>query len=207
MSMTRSTSLALVLTSALAVPTLTACSSRSAAPGAAPVGATSATAPGTAPTPTDAGTPSATTTPSGTNASPTALPAADPADIPADRKDFGFIQKIYDKDGTTYISFDRATFLTGDAANKAAAEHGYPTPIDNDYLIVNDNPKLRELPLAAAVKVLGSGALGGGQPSPTPVTLQALIAMTASSMGGNVPFHVYFDGNGQVNTIEEQFVP
>jgi hypothetical protein len=50
--------------------------------------------------------------------------------------------------------FDLAYLLSGDAANKAAAQRGYETPVPNDYFIINDNPKLRTLELSPTVSIL-----------------------------------------------------
>jgi hypothetical protein len=46
------------------------------------------------------------------------------------------------------------TLLTGDEANQAAADRGKETPVPNDYFIVNDNPRLRELPVAPGLRIL-----------------------------------------------------
>jgi Tat protein translocase TatB subunit len=43
---------------------------------------------------------------------------------------------------------------TVEEANQAAAERGYPTPVDNDYFVVNDNPKLRTVPLSPDAEIL-----------------------------------------------------
>jgi hypothetical protein len=51
------------------------------------------------------------------------------------------------------MTFDLAYFLTGDAANQAAAEHGDETPVPNDYYIVNDNPLLRTTPISPSVEI------------------------------------------------------
>jgi hypothetical protein len=49
--------------------------------------------------------------------------------------------------------FDLAYFLTGEEANEASAEHGGEVPVPNDYYIVNDNPRLRTLPVAPDVEI------------------------------------------------------
>ena len=53
------------------------------------------------------------------------------------------------------MTFDLAYFLTGDAANQAAAEHGDETPVPNDYYIVNDNPSLRTHARLPTVSIRG----------------------------------------------------
>jgi hypothetical protein len=53
------------------------------------------------------------------------------------------------------IEFDLIQFLTGDQANAAYHEDHPDDPggVPNDYYIVNDNPRLRTLPVAAGVAV------------------------------------------------------
>lgn len=137
--------------------------------------------------------------------SPTTLATAE--DIPADHNDFGFIAGTVVHDGTTFLRFDRATFLTGDEANKEAAKRGWEVPVPNDYLIVNDNPKIREQPISADVKVFGSCALASCGPDLSPVTLQDFLAFVAVESGQSVPFRLHYNANGQVDRIEEQYVP
>jgi hypothetical protein len=62
-----------------------------------------------------------------------------------DGRHFGWITEI---DPTGSLTFDLAYFYTGDEANEIAAERGDETPVPNDYYIVNDNPKLRDLDVA-----------------------------------------------------------
>jgi hypothetical protein len=97
-------------------------------------------------------TPAATGSPTGataSEASPTTSASPTPAAELEDGRHFGYIDSI-DPDASQ-IRFDLAYLLTGDEANQAAAERGKETPVPNDYFIVNDNPKLRTLPVAAAV--------------------------------------------------------
>jgi hypothetical protein len=71
-----------------------------------------------------------------------------------DGRHFGGYIKSVDMDASpATVSFDLAFLLTGDEANAEAEKRGYPTPVDNDYFIVNDNPKLRLLPLADDIEV------------------------------------------------------
>lgn len=68
-----------------------------------------------------------------------------------DGRHFGSIRSIDVEDRT--MRFDLAYFLTGEEANDAAAEHGDEVPVPNDYYIVNDNPRLRTLPIDPDVEV------------------------------------------------------
>jgi hypothetical protein len=71
-----------------------------------------------------------------------------------DGRHFGFIRSVDLRTAPKTISFDLAYRLDGEEANQAAAERGYPTPVDNDYFVVNDNPKLRTVPLSPDAEIL-----------------------------------------------------
>jgi hypothetical protein len=71
-----------------------------------------------------------------------------------DGRHFGFIRSVDLRTSPKTISFDLAYRLDGEAANQAAAERGYPTPVENDYFVVNDNQKLRTVPLSLDVEIL-----------------------------------------------------
>ena len=92
------------------------------------------------------------TTADGTSPSTTTgTPSASPTPILPDGRSAMYLTKI-DVTGHT-ITFDLIEFLTGDAARKAWKK-AYPTnpgPPD-DYFIINDNPKLRTLPVAPGVQ-------------------------------------------------------
>ena len=108
------------------------------------------------------------------------------------------------------MTFDLAEFLTGDAAAQAAAEHGDESPPPNDYYIVNDNPRLRTLPIApdAELRILDwadccssflagdlgllADALAHGDPTGT--------------YRPTSPFWITVEG-GAIVTIEEQYLP
>jgi hypothetical protein len=70
-----------------------------------------------------------------------------------DGRHFGYIKSVEFGPSAATLTFDLAYLLTGDEANKEAARRGYPTPVDNDYFIVNDNPRLRTLALADDVEL------------------------------------------------------
>jgi hypothetical protein len=50
---------------------------------------------------------------------------------------------------TSSIDFDLACFYSGDAAIAEATARGEESPPPNDYIITNDNPTLRTVPVAA----------------------------------------------------------
>jgi hypothetical protein len=94
------------------------------------------------------------TTSSTSSASPTDGPSASPTPEPVieDGRHFVFVKKGKTGDPDT-LTFDLAIFLTGKEAEQAAAEAGDEVPVPNDVYIINDNPKLRTLPLAPTVKI------------------------------------------------------
>lgn len=49
---------------------------------------------------------------------------------------------------TSSIDFDLACFYSGDAATAEATARGWESPPPNDYIITNDNPTLRAVPVA-----------------------------------------------------------
>ena len=72
-----------------------------------------------------------------------------------DGRHFGYVRAV-DVDAGTIV-FDLAYWLSGDKADRAYQEAtGETGPVPNDYFVVNDNPRLRELTLAddARVRVL-----------------------------------------------------
>jgi hypothetical protein len=104
-----------------------------------------------------------TTTSLLTKATTSAVAAAPVPSSPTleDGRHFGFIRSVDLNTSPKTISFDLAYRLDGEEANQAAAERGYPTPVDNDYFVVNDNPKLRTVTLSPDAEILlatGTGA-------------------------------------------------
>jgi hypothetical protein len=97
-----------------------------------------------------------TTTSLLTKATTSAVAAAPVPSSPTleDGRHFGFIRSVDLNTSPKTISFDLAYRLDGEEANQAAAERGYPTPVDNDYFVVNDNPKLRTVTLSPDAEIL-----------------------------------------------------
>ena len=68
-----------------------------------------------------------------------------------DGRHFGYVRSV-DVDARM-IEFDLAYFLSGEEANAAYQAAGGSGPVPNDHFVVNDNPKLRTLPLAPEVRL------------------------------------------------------
>ena len=108
------------------------------------------------------------------------------------------------------MTFDLAEFLTGDAAAEAAAEHGDESPPPNDYYIVNDNPRLRTLPIAtdAELQIIDwtdcCDALVVGD---LRLFSDALVHVDPAGLyHPSSPFWITVEG-GAIATIEEQYLP
>jgi hypothetical protein len=171
----------------------TACSGQSAGDKSA---APPAAAPGSTAKFGDGPAPDATVTPVATATS------AKPAVLLADGRWPGFIAKVA---GET-VSMDLVEFLTGDAA-ATAWQKKYPdseqdSP-DNDYFIINDNKKLRKLPLSQTIKVEVVGAAGPG-------TEETIAVSAVENHFGNLLKGTLFwftVKQGEVTKIEQQFLP
>jgi hypothetical protein len=125
-----------------------------------------------------------------------------PAVVLADGRHAGFIKAV----GDETVSMDLVEFLTGDAAAKAWQQK-YPdseqdSP-DNDYFIVNDNTKLRKLPLdpSVVVKVVGAGGPGTEET----ITVPAIEKHFGNLLNGTLFWFTVQDG--AVTKIEQQFLP
>jgi hypothetical protein len=67
----------------------------------------------------------------------------------------GFIKRAYEEGGGRKIDIDYADFLTGEEAERAAADAG--DEVNNDYYIRNVNPKVRTFSVSAASFELPEG--------------------------------------------------
>ena len=138
-------------------------------------------------------------------ATPTAssVPNVDPTDYPDN--DFGFLRDIKTQSGHTVLVFDRAILLTGDAARAEAEKQGIE--LTNDYLITNDNTRLRDRVVAAKATATGSQILTG-QPAPTPIDPQKVYDYVGSHRDPPLPVYLRYDKTtGEVTKIEEVYFP
>jgi hypothetical protein len=147
---------------------------------------------------TAAGTPVTATSP----ASPSAAP------VLADGRHAAYLTSL--DVATRTLTFDKIDFLTGEAAKKAYLKQN-PGETDgppDDYMIVNNNPMLRTLPVAGTAKVTIVDMSGAVSSKKT--TLAALPAYFAPDKGGKYLWHDPFwltVKSGQITGIEEQFLP
>lgn len=170
----------------------------------------------------------ATTSPTGEpSAEPTGEPSPEPTEEPSratteeppagveleDGRHFGFIESV-DADGMTLV-LDLAYFLTGEEANEAAADRGLEVPVPNDYYVVNDNPRLRTLPLSPDLRIrlidwnrccdlTLDGDLGSFG---TAIAEEELLAVGDALYNGAWSPYWLEIREGRVVLIEEQYLP
>ena len=104
--------------------------------------------------------------------------------------------------GLTHVAFDRVQLLRGDAAEKYAQAHGGDTSTARSGLIVNENPRTRDLVLAPDVKVLGGVQLAASS-DPEPVPVQTLLD-ALDSKGSTIPLELRYDKLGYVIQVTEK---
>ena len=109
---------------------------------------------------------------------------------------------ISDPDGLTHVSFDRVQLLRGDAAEDYAKEHGGDSEAARSGLIVNENPRTRDLVLAPDVKILGGVQLAASS-DPEPVPLKTLLD-ALDSKGSTIPLELGYDKLGYVVQVTEK---
>lgn len=138
-------------------------------------------------------------------------------DEPAAARDFGFIPQV-DASART-ISFDRALWLTGAKANRAAEADGVVAPgegVPNDYYIRNPDKQAQVLAVEPDVTIRGAIPVThlrvGNRPecescTSFPVRVDDFFASwTGQGQGASGKYWVTISG-GQVVAIEEQYTP
>jgi hypothetical protein len=140
---------------------------------------------------------------------PTRSPGG-PMPVLEDGRYFVFIEDMPVTPPGPRMTFDLAEFLTGEAANQAALEHGDGSPPPNDYYIVNDNPGLRTIAFAPDVEL----RILDGNDCCSAFIEGDLTAMADAVANGDPsgtyrpdsPFWITLDG-GLITEIEEQYLP
>ena len=157
-------------------------------------------------------TPSQTSEPSGSSqpsASVTPAPSGSESPILEDGRYFVYVKRASVMDnGKVRIRFDLAYFYQGKRAQREAAERG--DEVVNDYYIVNDNPRLRTMPLADEVEVeyIPDSQCCELQPWDIDAWIEAIGLTTnpSDSPGRNVPWWFAVEG-GRITRIEQQYLP
>ena len=111
------------------------------------------------------------------------------------------------EDGTSEVEFDLAYFYVGERAEQEAAEREDEAP--NGYYIVNENARLRTLPLAQDVEVayIPVDACCDLQPGNVDAWLEAVLETNPTDYSGtDVPWWFTVEG-GEITRIEQQYLP
>ena len=161
--------------------------------------------------PSPSSTPSQTSEPSGSSepsASQTPEPSGAESPVLEDGHHFVYVKKVLlPPDGSRRVRFDLAYFFTGAKAEAAAADHG--DEVVDGYYIVNDNARLRTLPLADDVEVeyVPESNCCELQPGNIDAWIEAVLATNPTDYAGtNVPWWFTVEG-GRVTRIEQQYLP
>jgi hypothetical protein len=163
-------------------------------------------------TPIPTSSPIATTEPSpSASPSPSTSPSASASPAPAEIEDGRHFVFVTDadrpEDGAATVTFDLAYFLTGAEGEQAAAEHG--DEFVNGYYIVNDNPRLRTVPLADHVRVryIPTGMCCELQPGNLDAWLESILETNPTDYDGkDVPWWITVRA-GTITRIQQQYLP
>ena len=111
------------------------------------------------------------------------------------------------EDGSSEVEFDLALFYVGERAEQEAAERD--DEVVNGYYIVNDNDRLRILPLADDVEVdyIPVDACCDLQSGNVNAWLEAILETNPTDYSGTgAPWWFTVDG-GEITRIEQQYLP
>ena len=160
---------------------------------------------------TPSASPSPTDEPSGSpepSESETPEPSASESPILEDGHHFVYVTSASRlENGSARARFDLAYFFRGDRAEQEAAERG--DELVNDYYIVNDNPRLRTLPLADDVEVeyIPLGLCCDLQPGNIDAWVEGVLESSPTDYAGrDVPWWFTVEG-GEITRIEQQYLP
>jgi hypothetical protein len=156
--------------------------------------------------PTPSATP--TRTPEPSESSETPEPSASGSPILEDGRHFVYVESATQREnGPTRVRFDLAYFYQGQRAEREAAERG--DEVVSGYYIVNDNPRLRTLPLADEVEVeyIPMSFCCELQQGNIDAWLEAVLETNPTDYpGANVPWWFTVEGE-EITRIEQQYLP
>jgi hypothetical protein len=140
------------------------------------------------------------------HATNSSLPLLPPATRAGQTVFYGHIHSLKREGGLFEMRFDPAWWLTGVAAQRAAAQDNSIRPgerVPNDYYVVEAGHRLLTVPVpaSAAVTVLNQRALP--QSMPTTVAKLAQRVQSGTSFG----FWARLDKRGSVISLDQQYQP
>jgi len=135
---------------------------------------------------------------------PSASASASPSPVLADGRHFVYARSA--KAAPASLRFDLAEFLTDEAAQDAAEEHG--DEATDGYYIVNDNPRLRTLPVAGDVRVryIPVSACCDLVPGTWDQFVEAVNAAAPTDLDASAPWWITVRDE-QIVRIEQQYLP
>ena len=135
---------------------------------------------------------------------PTASAPPTPVPVLVDGRHFVFTRSA--KASPASMRVDLAEFLTDEAAQDAAEEHGDEAV--NGYYIVNDNPRLRTLPVADDVRVryISMSACCDLVPGTWDQFVEAVNATAQTDLDASAPWWITVRDE-QILRIEQQYLP
>jgi len=140
----------------------------------------------------------------------------------ADGREFAYVTAVTVTGKETVVTADYAQFLTGEEADRAAREAGVigeGESVPNDFFIVNQNPRLRSIPLAADAPIAVQACFVDGECVTTvEVSVDQWVALVTGRQPDDLPegFQWYGQGtlpywltieNGVIVDVEEQYLP
>ena len=131
---------------------------------------------------------------------------------PADGRYFGAVVLVGADQTPPRLVIDLEQWLTDDAAQQAAIDHGYPHA-ENGYFIEDDSPTWHTIEIASTATVSivdlhsegGTRQDGSGVVGTAPITLERLAHSLALGRAYN-PFWISVSG-GRITSIEEEYLP
>jgi len=123
---------------------------------------------------------------------------------PGRTQDLGFMLGARSAGNKINVAFDRVQLLRGKAAQAYARKHRISQETAKRGLIVNENPKTRNLVLAPDVRVLGAVRLAASSDLEQ-VPLQTLLD-ALDQIGGSLPLELKYDRLGYVVEVREKIL-
>lgn len=128
-----------------------------------------------------------------------------------DGLEMGFLRGFGDDGGTT-VQVDRAVMLTGDEALAEAEKRGFE--LQSDFLLLNDNPRIREYPVSPDVRVtltigLAPPETQGGSVQSTLAELRERLQVPSGQDGELLDGYLFelVVKDGVVVSIDHQYLP
>lgn len=165
-------------------------------------------------TPTDEATAEPGTASNAASASTSGSPTPEATPLIEGGRNFAFIKRVDPSADPATVTFDLAYFLTGDEAIRAAEDRGDEVPPPNDYYVINDNPRLRTVPLAPNAELVlldwndcCETTFDGELTDFARAFDEGQITVDGHRYNGNLSPYWLTARDGVIVRIEEQYIP